>query len=197
MWNKRYAEEAYAYGIEPNTFYKEQLFLLKPGKALFPAEGEGRNAVFAAKNGWDVTAFDSSSEARKKAEKLALANNVEIAYHINSFEDIELEENSFDLIVLIFAHMQNRHNNHIKLLKFLKPGGTLLIDGFSKNQINNTTGGPRSIELLFSEEELRADFNGLSRVKIWEEVVILNEGEYHKGKTSVIRLIGTKFSTNY
>jgi len=192
MWNKRYADEAYAYGIEPNTFYKEQLSLLKPGKALFPAEGEGRNAVFAAKNGWDVTAFDSSIEAKKKAEKLALANNVAIDYHLNSFEDIELEENSFDLIVLIFAHMQNRHNNHIKLLKFLKPGGTLLIDGFSKNQIKNATGGPKSVGLLFSEEELRSDFNELSEVKIWEEEVILNEGEYHIGKTSVIRLIGTK-----
>src|SRR5680860_1842183 len=82
FWNERYGIEEYVYGTEPNQFYKELLKKLSPGKILFPAEGEGRNAVFAAQNGWDVTAFDSSTEGKKKAEKLAAAKGVSVKYII-------------------------------------------------------------------------------------------------------------------
>lgn len=192
IWNMRYAQDDYVYGKQPNEFFKEQLLLLQPGKILLPAEGEGRNAVFAALKGWKVTAFDSSSEAKKKAEKLALENGVEIEYRIDSFEDIELEENTFDLIVLIYAHTATRQSNHRKLLKFLKPGGIILLEGFSKNQINNTTGGPKNVEMLFSKEELLEDFNALSYLNIWEEELFLSEGKHHLGKASVIRCVGKK-----
>jgi len=108
IWNQRYAQKEYVYGIKPNEFYKEQLLKLQPGKILFPAEGEGRNAVFAALNGWDVVAFDSSMEAKKKAEKLADENKVELKYLISSIEEFEFEENSFDTIVLVYVHTENR-----------------------------------------------------------------------------------------
>ena len=71
FWEIRYAEKQYAYGENPNVYFKEQLDKLKPGKILLPAEGEGRNAVYAAKQGWEVMAFDLSSEGKNKAEKLA------------------------------------------------------------------------------------------------------------------------------
>jgi len=192
MWNKRYAQDEYAYGKEPNTFFKEQLALLKPAKALFPAEGEGRNAVYASKMGWEAVAFDNSTEAKKKALLLAQENQTKIKYLECSMEDFELEQNSFDLIVLIFAHMQHRQYNHSRLLKFLKPGGKLLLEGFSKNQINNSTGGPNKVEMLFSKEELQADFKELSGLNVWEEDIFLSEGEHHSGTASIIRLIGTK-----
>lgn len=192
MWNKRYAQQDYAYGKEPNAFFKEQLALLKPAKALFPAEGEGRNAVYASTLGWEVVALDNSIEAKKKAILLAKEYQTKIEYLESSIGNFDSEDNTFDLIVLVFVHMQNRMQNHQHLLKFLKPGGTILLEGFSKTQINNTTGGPRNLDMLFSKEELKKDFTELSRISIWEEDTFISEGKHHSGKASVIRLIGTK-----
>jgi len=140
MWNKRYAQSDFVYGKEPNQFFKEQIALLDPGKALFPAEGEGRNAVFASKMGWQAIAFDNSIEAKKKAKRLAEENQAEIDYFICSIKDSDFEEESFDLIVLIYVHTANRRIDHQKLIKYLKPGGKLVLEGFSKKQIHNSTG---------------------------------------------------------
>jgi len=192
IWNQRYAQEEYVYGVNPNEFYKEELSKLQPGKILFPAEGEGRNAVYAAIKGWDVVAFDSSEEAKKKAEKLAEKNNVRLNYQTASIEEFEYDENSFDAIVLIYVHTMNREQNHQKLLRMLKPGGVIILEGFSKEQMMNNSGGPRNSEMLFSEEELTRDFNDLKEKQITKTETELNEGQLHKGKASVIRLLGIK-----
>jgi SAM-dependent methyltransferase len=120
FWNKRYALKEYVYGTEPNLFFKNQFIKLSPGKILFPAEGEGRNAVYAAKLGWDVYAFDSSTEAKKKAEWLAEENSVEIKYHVNDMETADYPLDFFDCIILIFAHFHPFERNyfHNKLLSF-------------------------------------------------------------------------------
>ena len=191
-WNQRYAQKEYVYGTEPNEFFKEQLSKLQPGKILFPAEGEGRNAVYAALKGWEVTAFDSSEEAKKKAEKLAEKNKVSIDYQISTIEDFVQEENSFDVIVLIYVHTANREENHRKLLRFLKPDGVIILEGFSKDQLSNQSGGPRSLEMLFSVEELKSDFKTLNDIHLSESTIELNEGLLHIGKASVIRVIATK-----
>lgn len=194
FWNKRYAAKEYAYGLEPSKFFKEQIQNVKPGKILFPAEGEGRNAVFAAKLGFDVVAFDPSVEGRTKALQLADQLQVNIDYQIESYDSILLEENSFDWLVLISAHMPQhlRKKYHQKLLKFLKPGGTLILEGFSKEQIERNTGGPKDISMLFSKDELMTDFDLLSNMEISIKEVNLNEGLYHQGIASVIQLIGKK-----
>lgn len=192
MWNKRFAQDEYVYGKEPNVFFKEQLLRHPSGKILLPAEGEGRNAVFAAKMGWNVDAFDTSIEAKKKAERLAQENNVQIKYHLYSYEEADYKANSFDLIALVYAHSSNRKQNHQRLIKFLKPGGIIILEGFSKKQINNSTGGPRNAEMLFSKEELEDDFNTLSELLFTESDIDLDEGEHHNGTASIIRLIGKK-----
>lgn len=192
IWNQRYAQEEYVYGVNPNEFYKEELSKLQPGKILFPAEGEGRNAVYAAIKGWDVVAFDSSEEAKKKAEKLAEKNNVRLNYQTASIEEFEYDENSFDAIVLIYVHTMNREQNHQKLLRMLKPGGVIILEGFSKEQLMNNSGGPRNSEMLFSKEELTRDFNDLKEKQITKTETELNEGQLHKGNASVIRLLGIK-----
>ncbi len=194
FWNERYATEEYAYGIEPNQYYKEQLENLVPGKILFPAEGEGRNAVHAAKKGWEVFAFDPSVEGKRKAEKLASENGVIINYQIAGYENIQYLSNSFDCLVLIFAHMHplKRNNYHQKLISLLKPGGILILEGFSKNQISYNSGGPRDIDMLFSKEELQSDFASFSELSITETNYILDEGEFHQGTASVIRVFGIK-----
>jgi len=194
FWNERYAVDEYVYGTEPNEFYKEQLEKLSPGKILFPAEGEGRNAVFAATLGWDVTAFDASTEGKKKAEKLAENNGVNIRYEINDYDNVQFQPESFDCIVLIYAHMHplKRNEYHKKLISFLKPGGKLILEGFSKKQINNHTGGPRDVNMLFSKEELRYDFKNLARLTIEKTNITLKEGQFHDGQAAVIRVLGTK-----
>ena len=192
FWNNRYAQDEYVYGIAPNQFFKEQLSLLPVGKLLLPAEGEGRNAVFAAKLGWDVTAFDNSEEALKKAMMLADNNGVHLDYSLNTFDDVSFKNESFDVIAFIYAHSPKWHSNHKKLLKYLKPNGTVLLEGFSKNQIDNKSGGPKQLEMLFSVSEIKEDFNPLTHQKVWEEDVSLKEGKFHEGKASVIRMIGKK-----
>ena len=194
FWNERFGTTEYAYGTEPNEFYKGQLAKLAPGKILFPAEGEGRNAVYAAKQGWQVTAFDPSIEGKRKAELLAKNNQVSIKYLIDNYEFVDFPIESFDCVVLIFAHMHpaKRKEYHQKLISFLKPGGTLILEGFSKRQISNNTGGPRDVEMLFSKDELEGDFNSLSELTMSETETVLNEGPFHNGIASVIRVLGVK-----
>ena len=192
MWNKRYAQKEYVYGTLPNEFYQKELSKLKPGKILFPGEGEGRNAVFAALKGWEVVAFDSSSEAKKKAERLAAKTNVKIDYSVSTIEEFDEKENSFDAIVLIFVHPQNRELCHEKLIRYLKPGGKIILEGFTKKQLPNNSGGPKNQAMLFSKEELMADFKDLKDLKVTQSEIILNEGDLHQGKATVIRLTGTK-----
>jgi cyclopropane fatty-acyl-phospholipid synthase-like methyltransferase len=194
FWNQRFRSNTYAYGTKPNTFLKQQLPLHKPGKALFPAEGEGRNAVFAAMQGWDVFAFDTSTEGQKKALELAQSKNVGLQYDLSSFDDYESDKESFDALILIFAHMPaiNRQAFHNKLSGLLKPGGLLLLEGFSKNQLGLPSGGPKNLEMLFSKEIIHTDFSDFQRLDVEEKEIVLDEGIYHQGKAHIIRAIGKK-----
>jgi len=194
FWNERYAVEEYVYGTEPNHFFREQLEQLPPGKILFPAEGEGRNAVHAATKGWQVTAFDASIEARKKAKRLAAQNGVSVDYHTVDYESVSFPEKSFDCIVLIYAHLHplKREQIHRKLATFLKPGGKLLLEGFSKKQIHYNTGGPRNEAMLFSPQEIRSDFQSFSHLTTTEKQIKLAEGIFHSGTASVIQVLGRK-----
>lgn len=194
FWNERFGAEEYVYGEAPNRFLVDEIGKLKPSKILFPAEGEGRNAVYAATIGWDVTAFDPSIEGKKKAELLATKHKVTIDYQIKGYEDVDFPAESFDCIVLIYAHMPSalRKTTHKKLASFLKPGGTLVLEGFSKQQINNKTGGPQSLDFLFSAEELKKDFCSFTNEDTKEVDTELNEGPFHQGKASVVRFVGIK-----
>ncbi|MCY1719058.1 methyltransferase domain-containing protein [Prolixibacteraceae bacterium Z1-6] len=194
FWNKRYCTKEFAYGESPNQFLVEELKKLKPEKILFPAEGEGRNAVYAATLGWEVTAFDPSREGKKKAELLAAKHNSKIDYQIAGYQDVTFPPDYFDCLVLIFAHMppDKRNEYHQKLLGFLKPGGRLLVEGFAKEQIEKNTGGPQHVDMLFSKEELQTDFSNLSEITILEKETSLDEGPFHQGIASVIRITGKK-----
>lgn len=198
-WNERYGMESYAYGTEPNEFLEDQLKALKPGRILFPAEGEGRNAVFAAKNGWEVSAFDFSHEAQKKAQKLAETNEVNIDYHLGELSEMQYEVESFDCIALIFAHFPGpvKSTIHKKLLTLLKKGGTVIFEAFSKKHLyyqnlNAKVGGPKDLETLFSIAEIEEDFKEFTVKMLEEKEINLSEGQYHQGKGSVIRFVGIK-----
>ena len=196
FWNQRYAAENYAYGTLPNAYLKEKSADLRPGKILLPAEGEGRNAVFMAKMGWEVEAFDQSTEGKNKALLLAEHYDVKISYTISDVENTDYPENSFDALALIFAHFpgENRRSYHRKLSSFLKPGGYLIIEGFSKEhatfqQLNPKSGGPRDPGMLY---ELKEDFNNFEFTEAAEHQITLAEGEFHQGEASVIRIFAIK-----
>ena len=100
FWNERYGQESYAFGCDPNVFFAGKINELPPGKLLLPAEGEGRNAVYAATLGWDVTAFDMSEAGKVKSDQLAQLHNVSIKYEVGTFDTISYPINSFDCINL-------------------------------------------------------------------------------------------------
>jgi SAM-dependent methyltransferase len=195
FWNERYAEKEYAYGIHPNQFLADSILKLpKHAKILFPAEGEGRNAVFAAKNGFEVAAFDISSEGKKKADQLASDNDVKIDYRVGMLEDLKFEEASFDGIVLIYAHFPKviRKALHQQILRLVKPNGVIIFEAFSKEQLDYHSGGPKEVAMLFSEEEVKEEFENVGFDFIKTEIIELNEGAFHQGKGSVVRFIGKK-----
>lgn len=199
MWNERYSEEGYAYGTEPNEYLKEQLEKLSPGSILFAAEGEGRNAVYAAQLGWNVFAFDLSVEGKKKAEALGHQKGVEINYLLGELPELGFKPGQLDAIVLIYAHFPSsiRSTYHKLLASYLKPGGTMILEAFSKNNLsyreeNPRVGGPNNIDFLVSTEELDHDFPDFEVLENTEKIVSLNEGKYHIGTGSVVRFFGKK-----
>jgi hypothetical protein len=201
MWDSRYKEEGYAYGKGPNLFFKEQLQKVTPGSILMPADGEGRNGVFAAQLGWTVTAFDLSEAGKAKALQLANEHHVSIDYTVGDFEYLQFETNAYDAIGLVYAHFpaDKKSVYHQKLDTYLKPGGTIIFEAFSKKHValktqNPTVGGPSEIDMLFSMEELLADFKNYDILLLEEQEIFLEEGNYHKGKGAVIRFVGRKRS---
>lgn len=198
-WNDRYNKDEFAYGEEPNNYLKEQLGKLDVGAILFPAEGEGRNAVFAAKLGWTVSAFDISVEGKKKALQLAKINNVKIDYEVGELLELNYNTEQFDAIALIYAHFPAGIKSlyHKTLGKYLRKNGLIIFEAFSKRHIdyiskNEKVGGPKDIAMLFSIEELKSDFANYEIIELAEEEIELSEGLFHNGKASVIRFVGRK-----
>ena len=201
MWNTRYSEDTYAYGKEPNLFFKEQLAKLPVGRMLLGAEGEGRNAVYAARLGWDVAAFDISDAGRSKAMQLAAERDVTVDYRVGNLPELGFGGEQFDVIGLIYAHFPPgiRPEYHRLLDTLLRPGGTVIFEGFGKNHLeyrkrNEKVGGPGDLASLFSTEELKADFDNYDVLLLEETEIELNEGRYHNGRGSAVRFVGRKFS---
>ncbi len=199
FWDQRYASSEYVYGTEPNDFFKEQIGKFLPGNLLLPAEGEGRNAVYAARLGWQVTAFDQSREAKKKAEKLCLKNKVQIDYTTASLYEIDYKPASFDCMALIYAHFPSdkRKTYHQKLDTLLSKDAILILEGFSKKHLqlnagNKKTSGPKDVAMLFSKEEIKKDFPNYEILLLEEKIVTLNEGAFHTNKSAIIRFVGKK-----
>lgn len=198
-WDDRYRDEAFAYGEEPNQYLEEQLHKLPAGSILFPAEGEGRNAVFAARKGWKVSAFDISAEGKKKAIQLAEKNKVSIDYQVGTLQALDYQEEQFDAIALIYAHFPADIKSalHRELDKYLRIGGTIIFEAFSKSHIafierDEKVGGPKDVASLFSVEEISHDFPNYEVIELKEKEIELHEGLYHNGQASVIRFVGRK-----
>jgi cyclopropane fatty-acyl-phospholipid synthase-like methyltransferase len=193
FWNERYGQSEYIYGKAPNNFFVHQIGQHKKGKILLPAEGEGRNAVYAAVKGWDVTAFDYSKEGQKKALKLAGEYEVALDYQLKTADEFSTAE-KYDAIALIFAHFAGEERNMLfqKLENCLSSKGLVIMEVFSKNQLGRSSGGPKNLDLLYSKDEIKKLFPNVDFMILEETKVLLEEGSHHQGESIVIRAVDTK-----
>lgn len=194
FWEDRFGDDEYVYGTEPNVYFRDFIEGRSSGRLLLPAEGEGRNAVFAAKLGWEVDAFDFSTNARKKAFKLADQNNVKINYFNSDINELSLKEGYYDVIALLYAHQpsETRRKAHLQLLDYLKPNGIVVLEAFSKMQLGNNSGGPKDLDMLYDVQDLKKDFRAMTIETIEEKKIIIDQGKYHQGSAHIIRLLGVK-----
>jgi len=193
-WDERFAGEDYYYGRTPNYFVAEQIPVLEPGRGLYLAEGEGRNAVFAAGLGHRVTAVDSSAVGRRKALELAADRGVQIVYQVTDILGYPWWEREWGHIVLCFAHMsaEAMPEIHRRCAASLAPGGTLVLISFSKAQLGRGTGGPPDLELLHDLEELKGQLPGLELEHALEREVDMGEAGGHSGLAMVNELVATR-----
>ena len=198
MWNQRYSEDGFAYGREPNDFLKaEYAHIPKGGRVLCLAEGEGRNAVFLAKLGYQVTAMDQSSVGLEKAQKFAAENGVTITTEVADLADYDLGNNTWDGIVSIFAHVPPalRKDLHQRVIGALKKDGVFLLEGYTERQlIMSGVGGPPAAQkaALMSLAALKEELKGLEFIIGAEVDRTIAEGKYHYGESAVVQVVARK-----
>ena len=195
FWDARYGEAAYAYGTTANEFFRNYLAQLSPAQLLLPAEGEGRNAVFAAELGWQVDAVDFSKVARQKARNLAAERGVSINYTTGDLLDF-VPRHNYDVVAMIFFHADPA--TRAKVLKryqsFVRPGGLFLLEGFTPQQVEmgNPSGGPKKPAFCYTEAELREAFADYHIIYLEAAVGELSEGAYHDGRAHTVQLVARR-----
>jgi len=194
MWDQRYNTADYVYGTRPNKFLADVAGGIPRGRVLCIAEGEGRNAVYLAELGHEVVAVDASSVGLEKAEKLARERGVAIETVVADLADYEIEKNSFDAVVSIFAHVPPviRAPLHRRIVAGLKPGGVLVLEAYTPDQIACGTGGPPVAELTMTLRALQDELRGLEfrhAVELRREVI---EGSLHTGTGAVVQVVAVK-----
>ncbi len=196
FWDQRFAEPGFKYGTEPNAFLREQAVRLPPaGRVLVPGDGEGRNGVWLAARGHQVTSVDSSAVGLQKARDLASQHGVELETVVADLAVWEPAPASVDGVVLIYTHLPGsiRQSVHRKLALALKPGACLILEAFHPAQLQYASGGPKDLDMLYTQELLGADFGGLLQsVMAWDGEVTLSEGPGHQGLAHVTRWVGVR-----
>ncbi|MCM2277880.1 MAG: class I SAM-dependent methyltransferase [Oligoflexia bacterium] len=193
QWDERYQGEEYFYGTEPNDFLREQAGEFKPGgKILCLAEGEGRNAVFLAQKGFEVTAVDGSAVGLRKLERLAREKGVQVKTVVADLAEFRIEAGAWDGIVSIWAHLPKplRARVHRDSIRALRPGGVFLLEAYRPKQLEYKTGGPPVVELLMTLEELREELAGLEILVGREVEREIHEGKGHGGRSATVQVLG-------
>ena len=194
MWDERFSEPGYAYGTDPNDFLVSVTDHIPRGKVLCLAEGEGRNAVYLAGLGYEVTAVDTSSVGLEKAESLARERGVAIETVNADLEEYEIEQGIWQGVVSIFCHLPPviRAALHERCLRGLAPGGVFVLEGFTPRQLEFGTGGPKSRELLMELDVVRLLLPG-PRLEIARSLArYITEGKYHTGNAAVLQILAVK-----
>ena len=196
VWDERYASEDYLFGTEPNAFLASQRHLLKPGMScLAVADGEGRNGVWLAQQGLQVLAVEASAVAQAKARKLAAQRNVTLEFEQADLAQWDWGENRFDVVAAIFIQFAPpglREQMFANIKRCLKPGGLLLLQGYTPRQLEYGTGGPSAAENLYTEPLLREAFADMEWLHFAEHDDEVREGSGHHGMSALIDLVARK-----
>jgi 2-polyprenyl-3-methyl-5-hydroxy-6-metoxy-1,4-benzoquinol methylase len=189
-WDARFSRDDYIFGTAPNAFLAAQRQRLQPGqRALCVADGEGRNSVWLAQQGLRVTAFDISPRGVDKARTLARRCGVTVDFHVAAVEDWDWTAQAFDVVPAIFVQFAPpavRERMFAGMLQTLRPGGWLLLQGYTPRQLEYRTGGPPCAEHLYTAELLRQAFAGHEIVELREHDAVLDEGTQHAGMSALI-----------
>ena len=192
-WNKRFSIEDYLFGADPaQALVKLEHYLIPQGDTLVIADGEGRNSVYLASRGFRVTASDSSTVANIKAKALAASQNVEVNYQVEDFFDIDWSAKQYDNIVGIFFQFipPDKIKQVLRALRTaIKKGGTLLIHGYTPQQIELATGGPKDVSLMYNKELFEDVFESVEILVNKEYQIKLSEGSGHKGQSALIDFV--------
>ncbi|PCJ32905.1 MAG: SAM-dependent methyltransferase [Gammaproteobacteria bacterium] len=194
MWDERYDTEHYIYGTTANTFLADNVNAIPKGNVLSIAEGEGRNAVFLAKQGYNVTAVEGSLVGIEKAKKLAKQHNVSIEFIHADLADYDFGENKWDAVISIFCPLAStlRKTVHQKIVKALKKKGVLLLEAYNPEQLNYGTGGGDSADLMMTQKLVSFEFSSLTFSHLTELEREVIEGTHHTGLAAVVQAIAYK-----
>ena len=194
-WNARFADEEYLFGEAPNAFLAAHAAEMTPGRALCVADGEGRNGVWLAGLGWQVVSLDFSDVAQRKAAALAARRGVTLELVQADVHDWDYPVAGFDLVADIFSQFSAPHERAEKWARMrqaVRPGGWLIVQGYTPDQLRHGTGGPRDPAHLYTEPLLRAAFGDFHDLRVIEEETTLTEGSGHHGLSAVIGLVARR-----
>ncbi|MEO8935606.1 MAG: class I SAM-dependent methyltransferase [Burkholderiaceae bacterium] len=195
-WNERFAGEDYVFGREPNKYLRAHASVLAPhGRALCVADGEGRNSVWLARQGLQVEAFDIAEVGVAKARKLAADAGVSIAFHVAGCEEWPWAADAYDAVVAVFVQFADpamRGRLFTNMIRALKPGGVLILQGYTPKQLDYKTGGPGVLSHLYTADLLRETFASLQTIELVEYEAELSEGVRHAGRSALIGFVARK-----
>lgn len=192
MWDERYSAPEYIYGKTPNDFFAAQAWRIPQGPVLFLAEGEGRNAVWLAERGYPVTALDASAVGLIKARQLAAERGVTIETRCADLAEHRIDPGYWAGIVSIFGHLPPdlRRSVHQQVCRGLRPGGILLLEAYTPQQLAYGTGGPPHAEMMMDLEALTDELAGLTFLEAREKERNVHEGRHHNGTAHVVQVVG-------
>ena len=194
MWDDVYNAEHYVYGSEPNEFLRAHSANLPQGRVLCIGDGEGRNSVYLARQGYQVTAVDLSAVGIAKAKKLAAQYGVNVDYIQADLADFSFGNKQWDGIVSIFCHLPAalRKRVHQQVIDSLKPGGVFLLEGYTPRQLQFGTGGPKAVEMLLDKDEVASELAALNILHLQALDRQVIEGVKHTGTGAVLQLLAQK-----
>ncbi len=193
QWDERYGGGEYVYGTAPNDFLVDMAGRIPPGRVLCLAEGQGRNAAFLAARGYEVTGVDSSAVGLQMARQLAESRGLKITTVVADLATFDPGIACWEGIVSIFCHLPAAIRRPVlqRMVRALRPGGVLILEAYTPDQLRFGTGGPPVPDLLATLADLREDLAGLDfdhAIEIEREVV---EGRLHTGRAAVVQIVAT------
>ena len=195
-WNRRYAGDDFLFGTEPNAWLREHAVSLPSGgRILSVADGEGRNSVWLAQQGFQVDAFDVAHRAVEKAQSFAKRQGVSVNFTIADVDGFAWPEAAYDGVAAIFvqfADPDTRTRLFERIVRSLKPGGVLILQGYTPKQLEYRTGGPPILSHLYTPELLQAAFAGLSIIELKDYEAVVHEGRGHSGQSALIGLVARR-----